>query len=194
MNMKNTNPPLPIIKGLIGCDDCDKKGSNKRKWLTTEESFDLSITRLASRRLSTYGYEQVCAHCKGTRFYCYAVKGFELNRKVPLSDFQRRGTDFIDIDEQIDKTALISLMRHDRLTSFAEGVEHYKQRLFGTWTDHDAFVIAYLEEANLLSKIPPEVVPFLNLDKYSEMLIDDEIIVYLQDGRKIWVFWTNQII
>lgn len=192
--MKDTNTLHYSPLGLIGCDDCDKKGSNKRQWLTAEETFDLSVVRLASRRLFIYGYEQICSRCNGTRFYCYEVKGFELNRKVPLSEFQRRAADSLDINEQIHKDALISLMRHDRLTSFAEGVEHYKRRLVGSWTNHDAFVIAYLEKTNLLSKIPPEVVPFLNLDKYSEMLIVDEIIVYLQDGPKIWVFWTDQTI
>lgn len=189
VTMKDTNALNYSPLGLIGCNDCAKKGSFKRQWLTFEETFDLSVSRLASRHQVTYDNEQICSHCRGTGFYCFEAKGIELKGKISLSEFQRRAAESLDIDEHIDREALLFLMRHERLTVFAEALDQYKSRYFGTWCEDEDFVKVYLKKTRPLDKIPKEFLSCLDAEKYVDMLIDNRKIVYRQEGRKIWVFW-----
>ena len=188
--MENTLTQQNDIKGLIGCMSCEEKGLGKKAWLTFEETFDLSVSRLASRHQVTHDNEQICSRCRGTSFYCFEAKGTDLKGKVSLSEFQRRAAESLDIDEQIDRAALLFLMRHERLTIFSEAVEQYKSRYVGTWSEDEDFVKAYLRRVRLLNKIPEEILSCLDVEKYINMLIDHETIIYRQEGRKVWVFWT----
>lgn len=187
--MRDINLQQPTLMGLIGCRSCEEKGLGKKSWITLGESFDLSSAGLARRTRVSYNGEQICIRCNGARFYCYNVKGFEHIGKVPVSVFQREAAKHLNIDEQIDRDALIALMRHDRITSFSDAIEQLKERFVTTWTHLGQSVLDFLFDYDLLFKCPLEIMPFINLEEYIDMLIEKETIVVVNDAPKIWVFW-----
>ncbi len=109
---------------------------------------------------------------------------------MTLECFQEKAAKLLKINLEIDRDALVALMRTERITSFTEGLKQYEDRYYGTWTTNNAFVLDYLKDIDLLDKIPKEILPFVNLDKYSDMLIESNTIVYLQDSMMVRVFWT----
>jgi hypothetical protein len=187
--MENTLTQQNDIKGLIGCMSCEVKGLGKKAWITLGESFDLSSVGLARRTRVSHNGEQICIRCNDARFHCYNVKGFEHKGNVSVLAFQREAAKCLNIDEQIDRDALIALMRHDRITSFSDAIEQLKERFVTTWMHFGQSVLDFLFDYDLLFKCPPEIMPFINLEEYIDMLIEKNIIVLVHDAPKIWVFW-----